>query len=139
MAPTKKPKKKAAKKAVKKVTGKKKAAKKKVVKKKSLQKSSAMPRHAMAGRPGRNPEAHAYWRANLKVIAVLMSIWAVAGLLLSVIFVEDLNAFKVGGYPLGFWMAQQGSIYIFIILIYVYARWMEKIDDGHGLAMRRAD
>ena len=80
--------------------------------------------------PSREPGA--YWKANVRVITILLSIWAVAGLLLSIVFVEPLNRFHLGGYPLGFWMAQQGTIYIFIILIYVYARWMEKIDAQYG-------
>ena len=75
----------------------------------------------------------AYWRANPKVIAILMSIWALTGLLMSIVFVEPLNAFKLGGFPFGFWMAQQGTIYVFIVLIYVYARWMEKIDKQFGV------
>ena len=75
--------------------------------------------------------ANAYWRENIKVISILLSIWAISGLLLSIVFVEPLNNFKIGGYPFGFWMAQQGTIYVFIVLVYVYARWMEKIDSRY--------
>jgi putative solute:sodium symporter small subunit len=82
--------------------------------------------------PASQEKSSAYWRANIRVIGILLSIWAVSGLLLSIVFVEQLNRFKLGGYPLGFWMAQQGTIYIFIVLIYIYARWMEKIDDAFG-------
>ena len=73
-------------------------------------------------------EPHAYWRANLRIIGLLLAVWLVVGLLLSVVFVETLNRFSLGGYPLGFWLAQQGSIYVFIVLIFVYAKWMDRVD-----------
>ncbi len=69
-----------------------------------------------------------YWRANLKVVCVLLSIWAVVAFGLGILGVEALNRFQMGGFPLGFWFAQQGSIFIFIVLIWVYARWMDRID-----------
>ena len=69
-----------------------------------------------------------YWKANLRVVAVLLSIWFVVGYVLSILLVEPLNGTKIGGFPLGFWFAQQGSIYVFIVLILVYARWMTKLD-----------
>ena len=72
--------------------------------------------------------AKAYWRSNLRVLAVLLSIWAVAAFGLGIVFVERLNAFRIGGFPVGFWFAQQGSILIFVALILVYALWMDRID-----------
>ncbi len=74
------------------------------------------------------PESRTYWRANLRVITLLLTIWLLVGLLLSIAFVDTLNRFSLGGYPLGFWFAQQGSIFIFIVLIFVYAKWMDRID-----------
>ena len=74
------------------------------------------------------PESKAYWRANLRVITLLLTIWLVVGLLLSIVFVDSLNRFSLGGYPLGFWFAQQGSIFVFIVLIFVYAKWMDRVD-----------
>jgi putative solute:sodium symporter small subunit len=73
-----------------------------------------------------------HWRANLTAIGVLLAAWAVAGLGLGILLVEPLNAFRIAGYPLGFWFAQQGSIFVFILLIWIYARWMEAIDARHG-------
>ena len=70
----------------------------------------------------------AYWRKNVQVLAILLSIWFVVSYLLGIVLVEDLNQYKLGGFPLGFWFAQQGSIYTFILLILVYAIWMDRID-----------
>ena len=73
-------------------------------------------------------EPDRYWRSNLRVLAVLLPIWAVAGFGLGIVFVEPLNALRVAGFPLGFWFAQQGSIGIFVVLILVYALWMDRIE-----------
>jgi putative solute:sodium symporter small subunit len=69
-----------------------------------------------------------YWRANLRLLAVLLLIWFGASYGLGILFVEPLNQFHIGGFPLGFWFSQQGSIYVFIVLIFVYARTMDRID-----------
>ncbi len=69
-----------------------------------------------------------YWRANLRILVVLLSIWFAASFGLGILFVEPLNLYSLGGFPLGFWFAQQGSIYVFIVLIFVYARWMDRVD-----------
>ena len=78
------------------------------------------------GAPRRDPRG--YWRANVKLLVVLLSIWFVSSFGLGIFFVEPLNNLSLGGFPLGFWFAQQGSIYIFIVLILVYARQMDRID-----------
>lgn len=70
----------------------------------------------------------AYWKANLKLVALCLSIWFVVSYLFGIILVDQLNAISVGGYRLGFWFAQQGSIYIFVVLIFFYAYRMNKID-----------
>jgi putative solute:sodium symporter small subunit len=70
----------------------------------------------------------AYWRANLRILAILMSIWFVVSFGCGIIFVEPLNQIKLGGFKFGFWMAQQGSIYVFVALIFVYVRQMNKLD-----------
>ena len=76
-----------------------------------------------------NDASHqSYWRANLRLVSLLLSIWFLAGYVLSIFFAEALDKIHIAGFPLGFWFAQQGSIYVFIVLIYVYARKMEKID-----------
>ncbi len=64
---------------------------------------------------------------------VLLSIWFVVSYLLGIVFVETLNQFYLGGIPLGFWFAQQGAIFVFIILTFVYAFAMDRIDRRHGV------
>ncbi len=75
----------------------------------------------------------AYWRANLRIMAILLAVWFFASYGLGILWVEPLNAFSVGGFPLGFWFAQQGSIYIFVVLIAVYVFWMDRLDREHGV------
>jgi putative solute:sodium symporter small subunit len=70
----------------------------------------------------------AFWKANLKLVAMCLSIWFVVSYLFGIILVDQLNAISVGGYKLGFWFAQQGSMYIFVVLIFFYAYRMNKID-----------
>lgn len=72
--------------------------------------------------------AAAYWRATLRFIVMLLAVWAVVSFGLGILFVEPLNAIKLGGFPLGFWFAQQGAIYVFIVLILVYALRMDRLD-----------
>ncbi|HEY9833855.1 MAG TPA: DUF4212 domain-containing protein [Stenomitos sp.] len=70
----------------------------------------------------------AYWRANTTLIRNLLIVWAIVALGLSILLVEPLNNVKLGAVPLGFWIAQQGSIYVFVALIFVYAYQMDKLD-----------
>jgi len=74
-------------------------------------------------------QREAYWKANLKLVAWLLAIWFVVSYLFGIILVDQLNAIQIGGYQLGFWFAQQGSIYIFVILIFYYAARMRKLDE----------
>jgi putative solute:sodium symporter small subunit len=74
-------------------------------------------------------QREAYWKANLKLVAWCLVIWFVVSYLFGIILVDQLNAIKIGGYRLGFWFAQQGSIYIFVILIFFYAARMRKLDE----------
>ena len=69
-------------------------------------------------------DVRGYWRENIRVLVVLLSIWFAVSFGLGILLVEPLNAFSLGGFPLGFWFAQQGAIYVFVALIFVYARWM---------------
>ncbi|MBT5031021.1 MAG: DUF4212 domain-containing protein [Proteobacteria bacterium] len=71
----------------------------------------------------------AYWRANIRLILKLLAIWFVVPFLGGIVFVDVLNEFRFGGYKLGFWIAQQGSIYLFVVLIFIYARQMTKLDE----------
>lgn len=70
----------------------------------------------------------AYWKANLSLLTVLLIIWFVVSYGFGILLVEPLNAISLGGYKLGFWFAQQGSIYVFVVLIFVYAFAMNQID-----------
>ena len=70
----------------------------------------------------------AYWRANLRLVALCLIIWFVCSYGFGVLLVEELNRIRIGGFQLGFWFAQQGSIYVFIILIFVYVARMNKLD-----------
>ena len=74
-------------------------------------------------------QRQAYWKANLKLVALCLSIWFVVSYLFGIILVDQLNAISVGGYQLGFWFAQQGSIYVFVVLIFFYANRMRKLDE----------
>jgi len=69
-----------------------------------------------------------YWRANLRLMAWLLAIWFVVSYGFGILLVDPLNEIRVGGFRLGFWFAQQGSIYVFVILIFVYVWRMNKID-----------
>jgi len=70
----------------------------------------------------------AYWRANLRVLAGCMAVWFVVSYGFGILLVEPLNRIVIGGFPLGFWFAQQGSIYVFVLLIFFYAWRMNRID-----------
>ena len=71
----------------------------------------------------------AYWNANLRLLTVLLIIWFVVSYGFGILLVEPLNAISLGGYKLGFWFAQQGSIYVFLVLIFVYAFAMNHLDN----------
>lgn len=75
----------------------------------------------------------AYWQANLRLMAVLLAIWFAVSFGAGVLFVHELNAIRIGGFKLGFWFAQQGSIYTFVALIFVYVVRMNAIDRAHGV------
>ncbi len=78
-----------------------------------------------------------YWRRQLRRTVLLLSVWAVVGFGFSILFVEQLNRIRVGEMPLGFWMAQQGSIYVFIVLIFLYAVLSGRSDRQAGLEEER--
>lgn len=69
-----------------------------------------------------------YWKENLKYLAILLTIWFVVSFGFGILFVKQLNTIKIGGFKLGFWFAQQGAIYVFVILIFIYIRLMNKLD-----------
>jgi putative solute:sodium symporter small subunit len=69
-----------------------------------------------------------YWKKNLQTLAILLSIWFVISFGCGILWVEELNAYRMGGFKLGFWFAQQGSIYGFVVLIFVYVVRMNRLD-----------
>ena len=69
-----------------------------------------------------------YWRANLKILIILLSIWFMVSFGFGIIFSDFLDQYQIGGFKLGFWFAQQGSIYLFVVLIFVYVHLMNKLD-----------
>jgi len=77
-------------------------------------------------------DQNAYWAANLKCVGILLSIWFIVSYGCGILLVEQLNQIKMGGFQLGFWFAQQGSIYVFVILIAVYVRVMNKLDHKYA-------
>ncbi len=70
----------------------------------------------------------AYWRANLRLVGLCLTIWFLVSYGFGILLVDQLNAISLGGFKLGFWSAQQGSIYVFVALIFFYAWRMHKID-----------
>ena len=69
-----------------------------------------------------------YWRVNLKILIILLSIWFMVSFGFGIIFSDFLDQYHIGGFKLGFWFAQQGSIYFFVVLIFVYVYLMNKLD-----------
>ena len=72
--------------------------------------------------------SQAYWKATLGLLTKILIIWFVASFGAGILFADMLNNIHLGGYPLGFWFAQQGSIYVFVALIFIYAKKMDAID-----------
>ena len=78
----------------------------------------------------------AYWRANLRYLVVLLAIWFVVSYGCGILFVDQLDRIRIGGFKLGFWFAQQGSIYVFVALIFIYVHLMNRLDRRFGLRHR---
>lgn len=73
-------------------------------------------------------KAQAYWKANLRLVLGCLAVWFVVSFLFGILMVDVLNTIQIGGYKLGFWFAQQGSIYTFVALVFFYASQMNKLD-----------
>ncbi|HMQ45061.1 MAG: DUF4212 domain-containing protein [Confluentibacter sp.] len=76
--------------------------------------------------------AKAYWKENIKYVLILLFIWFLVSYGAGILFKETLNGIKVGGFKLGFWFAQQGAMYVFVVLIFIYVRLMNKLDKKYG-------
>ena len=75
----------------------------------------------------------AYWRANLILTAWLLLVWFLVSFGAGILFVDELNTIRIGGFKLGFWFAQQGSIYLFVVLIFVYVWRMNRLDKDYDV------
>ncbi|MGM0412242.1 MAG: DUF4212 domain-containing protein [Pseudomonadota bacterium] len=72
-----------------------------------------------------------YWKANLRILAGCLAVWFIVSFGFGILLVEPLNQIQLGGYKLGFWFAQQGSIYTFLLIIFYYAWRMNRLDREH--------
>lgn len=69
-----------------------------------------------------------YWKTNLRYVFLLLSVWFLVSFGFGILLVDELDQFRIGGFRLGFWFAQQGSIYVFVVLIFIYVRLMNRLD-----------
>lgn len=74
-----------------------------------------------------------YWQKNIRKVLTLLSVWFLVSYVFGILLVEQLNTIPLGGFKLGFWFAQQGSIYTFVALIWIYVRQMNKLDKEYGV------
>lgn len=80
----------------------------------------------------KNENATAYWKENIKYVLILLAIWFIVSFGAGIVLKDFLDQFSLAGFKLGFWFAQQGSLYVFVILIFVYVRIMNRLDKKYG-------
>ena len=78
-------------------------------------------------------DAHEYWKSNIKIVLSLLAVWFFISYGCGILFVDALDTIRFGGFKLGFWIAQQGSIFVFVILIFIYIHLMDKLDDRYNM------
>jgi len=83
--------------------------------------------------------ANSYWKANLKIVSSLLSIWFLISFGCGILLVDLLDNVRIGGFKLGFWIAQQGAIFVFVILIFVYIHLMNKLDNQFNDDVKKDD
>jgi putative solute:sodium symporter small subunit len=83
--------------------------------------------------------ASSYWKSNLKIVSSLLCVWFIVSFGAGILFVDALDTIRFGGFKLGFWMAQQGSILVFVVLILVYIRLMDKLDSQYNEAQQDSE
>ena len=76
----------------------------------------------------KNTPSQSYWKSNIRILVTLLTIWFVASFGFGILWSDTLDEIKIGGFKLGFWFAQQGSIYIFVLLIFIYVLLMNRLD-----------
>ena len=77
-------------------------------------------------------KSKAYWKENIRYLFILLAVWFLVSFVAGIMLKDVLNNFKIGGFKLGFWFAQQGSMYVFVVLIFIYVRLMNKLDKKYG-------
>jgi len=86
-----------------------------------------------------NPQAKAYWKENIRIVLSLLAVWFLVSFGMAIMFVDVLDNIRFFGFKFGFWMAQQGSIFCFVILIFIYVYKMNKLDRKYGVDEDRDD
>ena len=79
----------------------------------------------------KSSSVHGYWKTNLKYLTILLGIWFLVSYGFGILLIDVLDKIQIGGFKLGFWFAQQGSIYVFVVLIFVYVFLMNRLDRKH--------
>ena len=85
----------------------------------------------MTSREPTRQDRRQYWRTNLRYLGILLGVWFVVSFGCGILFVDSLDQIRVGGFKLGFWFAQQGAMYVFVVLIFVYVFLMNRLDRKH--------
>ena len=88
----------------------------------------------MSSEKPQNSSGLTYWRKNITCVLILMAVWFLVSYGFGILWVDQLNHIRIGGFKLGFWFAQQGSIYVFVVLITIYMIYMNKLDREYGAA-----
>jgi putative solute:sodium symporter small subunit len=86
-----------------------------------------------------NDNKRAYWKRNLRYLSILLTVWFIVSYGCSILFVDHLDKIRIAGFRLGFWFAQQGSIYVFVALIFIYVYLMNRLDKQYNVEERRGD
>lgn len=87
----------------------------------------------------RRKHAQNYWKKNITYVSILLCIWFLVSYGCGILFKDALDSIALGGFKLGFWFAQQGSIYVFVILIFVYVKLMNRLDKKYGFDIENSD
>lgn len=92
----------------------------------------SMQKAIIKGIPMSDSSAQSYWKSNIRIVLSLLAVWFFISFGCGILFVDALDNFRIGGFKLGFWIAQQGAILVFVALIYVYIYLMDKLDDQYN-------